>query len=235
MTPAQLHREIWRLVTDSGGQAIDVDQTAVRLEVSPATVLDELRWLRNEGLIKSYRIAERSPERPREEDRFRVFVSHSSRDAGVAEKLVALLLSALRLPRSAILCSSLSDHGLPPGVDIHERLRREVHDTEAFVAIISPAIRESMYAMFELGARWETRKELLPVLAPNVSPSILDGPLRGLNAVRLDDAGHLGKLVRQIGQTLRIEPEHPDVYADAVVRLCAMRSSLANGDASVME
>jgi hypothetical protein len=137
----------------------------------------------------------------------KLFVSHSSRDVGIVTLLVDLLRSALKLSATEIRCTSIDGYRLPGGADTLNQLRREVHDAQAFVGVISTASIESMYVMFELGARWGAGKHLLPVLAPGTSPHILSGPLAGINALVCDNRAQLHQLVDDLARQISAQPD----------------------------
>lgn len=142
----------------------------------------------------------------------RLFVSHSSEDSDLAQQVVLLLRSALNLPADAIRCTSVDGYRLSGGANTNEQLRREVHDSIAFIGIVSGTSMRSMYVLFELGARWGAGKTLVPLLAPGVSPSVMGGPLAGLNALRADNSAQLHQLVLDIGNQLSIAPQSASAY-----------------------
>ncbi len=142
----------------------------------------------------------------------KLFISHSSKDQELVEELIELLKNALRLPSSEIRCTTIDGHRLPGGANTNEQLKREVRDSKAFIGLISFAATDSMYVLFELGARWGADKHLLPLLAPGVSSDILKSPLSGLNALSCDTASQLHQLVNDIAKILEIKPEEPQAY-----------------------
>lgn len=142
----------------------------------------------------------------------KLFISHSSRDMSAVEALIDLLRVALRLSAREIRCTSLDGYRFEGGADTDEQLRVEVHSAQAFLGVISSASVESMYVLFELGARWGINKHLLPLLAPGTSPSLLGGPLKGLNALRMDSAAQLHQLVDDLATVLNTAPESPSAY-----------------------
>ncbi|MBI3658954.1 toll/interleukin-1 receptor domain-containing protein [Candidatus Acetothermia bacterium] len=146
----------------------------------------------------------------------RLFISHSSKDMQLAGSLVELLRAALNLPASEIRCTSVKGYGLPGGVDTDEQLLRELRDAEAFIGILSSASMRSMYVLFELGARWGSRKHLIPLLAPATPASALSGPISGLNALSAENVEQLVQLVSQIGSALHIKPKEPSEYKSYV-------------------
>nr|MQY62059.1 TIR domain-containing protein [archaeon] len=120
--------------------------------------------------------------------------------------------NALRLSSSEIRCTTIDGYRLSGGVNTNEQIKREVRDTKAFVGLISFAATDSMYVLFELGARWGSDKHLLPLLAPGVSPDILKGPLSELNALSCGNVSQLHQLVKDLAEILEIESEPPQAY-----------------------
>ncbi|MDH3233824.1 MAG: toll/interleukin-1 receptor domain-containing protein, partial [Alphaproteobacteria bacterium] len=102
-----------------------------------------------------------------------VFISHSSRDTNLAKSVIDLLRSALNLPASEIRCTSVPGYKLPGGAETDNQLRSELLEAPVFVGLVTEAGMASAYVLFELGARWGAKKQLIPLLAPGVSPSIL--------------------------------------------------------------
>jgi hypothetical protein len=69
-----------------------------------------------------------------------------------------------------------------------------------------------MYVTFELGARWGAQKHLLPILTPGADPSILSGPLSGINALKCDNAAQIHQLINDLGTELAVKIEPASVY-----------------------
>jgi hypothetical protein len=146
----------------------------------------------------------------------RLFVSHSSADTELARRLVILISTALNVPASAIRCTSVDGYRLPGGANTDEQLRREVHESTAFVGILSLSSVRSMYVLFELGARWGAGRSLIPLLARGLSSSVMKGPLSGINALQADNRSQLHQLVQDLGQQLSLTPQSPAVFERAL-------------------
>ena len=142
----------------------------------------------------------------------KLFISHSSKDKEIAEKLTELVKNALRLSSEEIRCTTIDGYRLPGGAKTNEQIKREVRDSTAFIGLISTAAAESMYVLFELGARWGSDKHLLPLLAPDVSPDILKGPLSDYNAISCESSAQLQQLIQDLSKVLKIKPESPAAY-----------------------
>lgn len=155
----------------------------------------------------------------------RLFICHASDDVVIVEPLIELLRGALNLSADDIRCTSVDGYRLAGGADTNRELRREVHDCQAFVGVISEASIQSIYVIFELGARWGSQGYLLPLLAPGVPSSILKGPLQGINALRLDNRSQLHQLVRDLGQELQIKIESPAAYEKQLERVLTVATN----------
>jgi hypothetical protein len=151
-----------------------------------------------------------------------VFISHSSKDKKLAAKLVELLRSAVSLRPETILCTSVEGHKLTSGSETDESLLGAVLGCKTLIGIISPASRKSTYVLFELGARWATRKHWIPLVAGGVDPGELKGPLGRRHAPNCSDIADVYQLVGDVGTALKMETERPELWkkvADSVVRL----------------
>lgn len=141
-----------------------------------------------------------------------IFISHSSEDHEVAKRFTDLLRIALRLPATAILCTSVEGHRLRGGADTAQQLKREIRDAPTFIGIVSPRNIRSMYVLFELGARWGADKQLVPLLAPGAGADQLVGPMAGINALRADSRAELQQLLSELASELDLTLEPPHAY-----------------------
>lgn len=141
-----------------------------------------------------------------------IFLSHSSEDRLLAERLVDLLRTALNLRADTIRCTSVDGYRLPAGADSDEQLRREVLDATVFVGLLSSISLNSAYVLIELGARWGAGKPLVPLLAPGLTAHALRGPIAGLNALSCESPSQLHQLVRDLGRILDIHVDDPHAY-----------------------
>lgn len=156
-----------------------------------------------------------------------VFISHSSKDKAVATALVDLIRSAFNMESDKILCTSVDGYRLRAGSDLDEELRREVLAAETLVGIVSPTSKKSTYVQMELGARWVTRKHMIPVTAGGVSPGDVRGPVGRLIALDLSSPTNVRQLVSDLGTELGTEAERPEVLDKHVERV--VRASRAAG------
>jgi hypothetical protein len=163
--------------------------------------------------------------------RLSVFVSHSSKDAQIAEALSDLLRSAFGLSSEEILCTSVGGFRLPLSSSVNETLRRKVREAKVFVCIatensIGTAQKPgSFYVAVELGARWGMKRYLAILVAGAVGGAI-GAPFSGLNFLRCDDHGQVQQFIRELGPMLGKAPESADRYSRAVNELVEVSKGL---------
>ena len=145
-----------------------------------------------------------------------IFISHSGSDTIFVKKLIELLRSSLNISAHRIRCSSVDGYRLSVGVNTDEQLRKEVHDAEILIGVITPYSMKSAYVLFELGARWGAKKKMFPILACGAEPSILGGPLKAVNSLDCSNVSQIHQLLEDIANTLRISKESPASYQNQI-------------------
>jgi len=158
------------------------------------------------------------------DERICVFISHSSRDQDLVERLIDLLVTALHLRAESVRATSVDGHRMEGGANTEAILRREVEQAEVLVGVLTPNSLDSLYVAFELGGRWVTERPLVPLLAPCAGSDLLEGPLQWLNALRCTP-GELHQLVRELGEKLDIEPDRPDAYQRHIERILQIEAA----------
>jgi hypothetical protein len=144
--------------------------------------------------------------------RITVFVSHSSRDSELARALVDLLRAALNIPAHAIRCTSLDGYRLPLGVSTDSRLRDELIQAKSFIGILTPSSLYSTYVLFEIGARWGAKLNILPVSAAGLDAEKLSGPLRGINVLALGNTANAHQLIQELASELGLDAQPAASY-----------------------
>ena len=199
---------------------------------------DETREILVDGIVETLDNISRKVKPSVEQETqnmIKLFISHSSKDQKLVEELTELVKNALHLSSSEIRCTTVDGYRLPGGAKTNEQLKREVCGTKAFIGLISFAATDSMYVLFELGARWGSDKHLLPLLAPGVSSDILKGPLSDLNALSCGNVSQLHQLVKDLAEILEIESEPPQAYQRYINGILAIppseeKNSSVDGD-----
>lgn len=163
-----------------------------------------------------------------------VFISHSAKDASIAEALIQLLRAALSIHPEKIRCTSVDGYRLPVGASTEERLKHEVHEARSFIGLITRDSLQSAYVLFELGARWGAGRPLAPLLAAGAAPNALGGPLSGFNALSCDSREQLFQLVADIGHELGVPPALPFSYQKHVDDLLEVSTARIRTDAPLV-
>ena len=169
----------------------------------------------------------------------RLFISHSSRDVDFVQALIDLIRASLNLDVSKIRCTSIDGYRLPGGANTNEQLKKEVHNAEAFIGVISAESIKSIYVVFELGARWGANRSLIPLIAPGANTDVLGGPLSGINALDSTNRSQLSQLLDDLSRELSL-PQQPassfQRHIDAIINLPPqISSSTAEGAESVLK
>jgi len=146
----------------------------------------------------------------------KVFISHSNKDKNTAEAFVQLVRAALNIPSTEIRCTSVEGYKLSAGADSNEQLRTEVFGCDLFIALLSPTSMKSVYVMFELGARWGTKRHLMPVMIAGTQPGDLKAPLSGIHAVSGVSESDMHQLVADMGTKLSLPVEGAATYTKAL-------------------
>jgi hypothetical protein len=203
-------------------------------------VLLRVRFADDSGAIVGYAHGSRAQFHPRKGDMARteprtasdqgllVFISHSSKDAELAQALIDLLKDALGLRAHQIRCSSVDGHRLPVGVNTESKLRDEVNAAIIVIGLVTPSSLDSSFVMFELGARWGANLFLAPLMA-GVKPSGLNGPLSLLNALDATNEAQLLQLVEDISGRLDLPLQSAASYLRRVAQVKELAQGVSGG------
>ncbi|MBL8089443.1 MAG: toll/interleukin-1 receptor domain-containing protein [Anaerolineales bacterium] len=162
-----------------------------------------------------------------QEDKLKIFISHSSRDSELVSLIVDLIHFSLNLSSKEIRCTSLDGYGLSAGEDVDNKLREEVLNAEILIGLISKESFESAYVLFELGARWGQGTKLIPLLSHETTPFDLQGPIKQYHALSCKEEAQLYQLINDIAQTLSIKPEPPNSYTNKIKLIVKYKSNKA--------
>jgi hypothetical protein len=132
-----------------------------------------------------------------------VFISHSSKDAKLAEALIDFLRAGLGLSEQQIKCSSVDGYRLHIGANTDSSLREDVNAAAVVIGLITPNSLRSHYVTFELGARWGTGSYLAPVIA-GVTPSSVPAPLSQFNVLSAHNEAQLHQLLDDLSKHLSL-------------------------------
>lgn len=141
-----------------------------------------------------------------------IFISHSSSDKEIAESLIDLLIVSLRIEANKIRCTSVEGFKLEGGVNTDERLKFEILSSNILIGIISKDSLNSHYVLFELGARWGSKKPFRPVVINQSDYKLLRGPLKNINVLNLSNSSDISQLLEEISNILKLKIEPTSKY-----------------------
>ena len=131
----------------------------------------------------------------------RVFITHSSLDQELAERIVDALRLATDVDESRIFCSSIEGYGITAGQDFLQYILDQLQNTPLVLPLITPAYLDSRFCQWELGGAWVLEVDMVPILVEPVRPEQLEGPLHNRQVVKVNRAG-LNTLVDRIAKSI---------------------------------
>lgn len=140
----------------------------------------------------------------------KVFISHSEKDEKIAESLISYLQSALPLVDDDIRCTSVPGHKFPFGKSIAEILRDDLALAPTLIVLVTGESINSTWVMFELGAAWGLKKDIVPILSPGIQIKDLPSLLSNVTCILIekpDASSRLSGLVNQLSTTLKLQPK----------------------------
>lgn len=149
-----------------------------------------------------------------------IFISHCTDDSDVAENFTNLLRAALPIDPTRIRCASVDGYRLPAGSSVNDQLRSEVFESTVLIALLSPASLNSIYTLFELGARWGAQKYLAPILIRGTEVGALEQPLSSLNAIASSSEPDVSQLLVKVAELLKIQVYPYHYYSSSLHSFC---------------
>lgn len=118
----------------------------------------------------------------------KLFISHSSEDVVLVNKLVDLLES-IGMNHKNLFCSSIPGYGIPLGEDIYEYLKSQFHLNNLHVLyVLSDNYYSSPACLNEMGAAWVLKTKETTVLAPKFDYREIRGAINPRKiGLKLDD------------------------------------------------
>jgi len=102
---------------------------------------------------------------------YKIFISHSSKDAKICTAFVELL-EDLGIAEENILYSSSSRLGIPGDMDIYEYLRNKISQNYYMFYMLSDNYYESVVCLNEMGAAWLSQNDYSIFILPNFTTQI---------------------------------------------------------------
>lgn len=133
-----------------------------------------------------------------------LFISHSSNDVLIVQAYLALIEKAAYINASSIRCTSVDGYKLDGGTPFDNTLPRESLDASVFVAIVTENFLQSLYSVFEFGARWGSNKLAIPIIF-GIEKRTLSRPISSLHLVngnsRLEVLSHCEHVAKALGRS----------------------------------
>lgn len=132
-----------------------------------------------------------------------IFLSHTSKDKVLVDKLVDLLTIGCAVDPNAILCTCLEGKGIPAGnPSFIEYLRDKIQTPSQVIFVLSENFFESHFCLCELGAVWGMGLPNFPLVVPPIKKSELKATLAVTQAGDITDASYLDELRDRIKTAL---------------------------------
>jgi hypothetical protein len=123
---------------------------------------------------------------------YKVFISHSSRDKWIAERMAEKI-------EAAGADYWLDTRDLPGGGDIRAEISKGVNNCQEIVILFSPFSKDSLWVGFEISAAYFKRRYLTPILN-NVQYNEVS-LIQGIKAVELNDFDqYVGELRKRVAK-----------------------------------
>ncbi|MFI5706342.1 hypothetical protein [Kribbella sp. NPDC051620] len=165
--------------------------------------LDELAPRGNENRVSH-------PNGPKPSSTSRLFISHASADADLADALADLLRLGTDLPSERILCTSLEGMTIPAGTkDYLEFLRIQISDAGLVLPLFTPAFFDSEVCLIEVGAMWGLGQSAFPLIVPPVDFARVEKLLGKVQAAKVDQEKGLSELHDRIVQVFGLTAKTP--------------------------
>lgn len=148
----------------------------------------------------------------------KIFISHTTRQEELVQRLVAVFESAFSVHPGEIRCTSLPGYGFPISSNVTSQLRTEIEQAEIVIGIITPDSIQSN-VLFELGAAWGFQKSIFLLLASGATVDNIPSFLTQLNSIILTDIRRCYELIDQLmGQTTVQKKENVNVIVAGAIQ-----------------
>jgi len=95
------------------------------------------------------------------------FISHSSKDSILVNKIVEFLQLTLKVDRSTIYCTSgKGTKNIGTGENFIDNIKANVIGTKMVIFIFTPNYFKSKFCLAELGAAWVLNSKIFPIIIP---------------------------------------------------------------------
>jgi hypothetical protein len=139
------------------------------------------------------------------------FVSHSSKDIDVVEKVIDIL-EAIGVPSSQIFCSSFEGYGVKLGSDFLETIKKELDAEVLVLFILSSNYYSSAISICEMGATWIKTNEHIPILIPPFNYEDIKGVIPTTHGMKINEKAKFNSLKEKIENFIGIKPINISIW-----------------------
>ena len=125
----------------------------------------------------------------------KIFLSHSSQDEALVDKLTDLLTTGCGVRADAILVTTLPGKGIPAGEDNYiEYLKKRLQQSSLVILLLSENYFASQFCLCELGASWGLSLPIFPLVVPPLKKAAVKATLAVTQSGLINDSEHLDGL-----------------------------------------
>lgn len=203
-----------------GGYNIDTENVSI-VNSKRSYVIDLLKSQPNELIIQiANDLGLQTPKqmkmqvnnkKPMELGYEKIFISHSSLDIPVVEKVIDLL-EAIGVPSNKIFCSSFEGYGIKLGSDFLEVIKNQLDNNVLVLFILSSNFYSSVISLCEMGATWLKTNKHIPILIPPFEYHDIKGVIPTTQGMKINEKDKLNSLKDIVVEFFGIETPNTSVW-----------------------
>jgi len=97
-----------------------------------------------------------------------IFISHAAADKPVVDDFFDLLQTGCDVRRKEIFCSSIDGAGIKTGKTFAKWIRNNLKECKLIILFLTPNYYASRFCVAEMGAAWVLKKDIFPLVIPNI-------------------------------------------------------------------
>lgn len=141
----------------------------------------------------------------------KIFISHSSLDIKIVEKVIDIL-EAIGVPSNKIFCSSFEGYGVKLGSDFLEVIKKELDSNVLVLFILSSNFYSSVVSLCEMGATWVKTNKHIPILIPPFEYDDIKGVIPTTHGMKINEKDKLNSLKDIVADFISLEPLNTSVW-----------------------
>ncbi len=145
----------------------------------------------------------RAEHKNKDEQPFKVFISHSSKDKLFVKALVELLEFLGINSKEKLLCSSVTGYGVPIRENICDYIFKQFEEYQLIVLVVhSDSYYSSPLSLNEMGAAWVVRSKIYSMLVKGFDFGKMEGVVNGVDVAIKVDADDAKERMNQLKDDL---------------------------------